>query len=228
MADDIDDLLRTRMREHFPRADSSARVLEELQPRMGKARMHRRFGIAVSSAVGVLSISFGVLAVLPDTADEATIVDVTDNSAAERSLEDIDPTTEDPTSETTSEPTRTPTSDASAITATTTSRVVGVTSTTTEAPASTTAATTTTSAESTPSGAPDSPGRITTDCGVVEVELDGAGIRLVSTEANLGFSVETHNEGAEKVEVSFERAEDHCEVVAENRGGEIWIEQENE
>ncbi len=149
-----------------------------------------------------------------------------DNSA-------LAPTTSDPQDATATEPPTTIDSEESGTTTSPNTTVEPATSVegattgpaTTVEPSTTAAPTTTvepsTTAAPTTTEAPSST-TINTACGSLEVELVGSGIELVSTEEHNGVDVEVSNSGPEKVEVSFEGGGSHCEVIAENRNGEVW------
>ncbi|MGI9646488.1 MAG: hypothetical protein ACR2O6_14375 [Ilumatobacteraceae bacterium] len=101
-------------------------------------------------------------------------------------------------------------------------------STTVSVPTTTTIASSSTTQSPTTTDPGTSPASIETACGTVVVELIGPGIRLVTTEPNPGMEVDIKNSGPEKVEVGFEQGDVHCEVTAENRGGSIWSETDDE
>jgi hypothetical protein len=59
----------------------------------------------------------------------------------------------------------------------------------------------------------------------------GSGIGLISTDPNPGFEADVKNSGPVQIEVSFEgEGSPHCEVIVENRNGQIWsdVDEENE
>jgi hypothetical protein len=253
-----DDLVRDRLRESIPLRAESASALDELRPRMVRARTRRRQAQAALSVVGAGAIVFGGLLLVGQIGDTATELDVAglpDDSkvldqseaaadgegqapAAPPSTTDVDRPVEEssesqqpaPTviESTTVAPAITvaPTTSGSDSTATT-SEVVTTDRPSTTEPETTTSETTTTTASSTTTSVQTSE-TVETPCGTLEVELAGSGIGLIATNPNPGMSVDVKNAGLEQLEVSFERVGQHCEVIVENRNGEVWSEVEEE
>ena len=109
----------------------------------------------------------------------------------------------------------------------TTSEVVTTDQPNTTEPETTTSEAITTTASSTTTSVQASE-IVETPCGTLEVEIVGSGIGLIATNPNPGMSVDVKNAGPERLEVSFEGEEQHCEVIVENRDGEVWTEVDEE
>jgi len=110
----------------------------------------------------------------------------------------------------------------------TTSEVVTTDQRDTTEPETTMSETTTTTTASSTTTSVQASEIVETPCGTLEVELAGSGIGLIATNPNPGMSFDVKNAGPEQLEVSFERERQHCEVIVENRDGEVWSEVEEE
>jgi hypothetical protein len=252
MNDSGDDLVRDRLRNSIPLRAESASALDELRPRMVRARTRRRRAQAVASVVGAGAIVLGGLLLagrIGDTATELDVAGLPDGSkavvdgedqtpVAPPSTTDVDGPVEEASESQQPAPTEiesttvapaitvAPTTSGSKSTATT-SEVVTTDQPNTTEPETTTSQATTTTAPSTTTSVQASE-IVETPCGTLEVEIVGSGIGLIATNPNPGMSVDVKNAGPEQLEVSFEGEGQHCEVIVENRDGEVWSEVDEE
>lgn len=255
MSDPIDDRIRDRMRDSYPLDHGSSSVLDELRPQMTRARSRRKAVQASVGAAGLGALLIGALLLAPRLSQgdpselelagptESSVAD--DDGGPESTTSELGRTVEEPASsvveDTTSlapvtsaePPTTTPSSAADPTTATPSTTIEssstsdGVT-TTAASPSTTEAETTTTTSESSSSTNASQVSTVTTACGTLRVELVGSGIELVSTAPTGGVSVDVKDSGPETVEVRFRSDDRDCEVHAENRGGQLWTDIEND
>lgn len=235
MTDPVDDLIRNQMRDAFPQENEPSTILDELRPRMVRARRQRR---ALQTTAGIATLGavlIGVLLVLPTIGGapselevagpdgSSTIVQPDDAKAAESPATTSLPgsTIEDSSQDGTDVAPSTPSQAPTTTQATTSSQATMTTQVTTTTQATTTSAPTTSS--------PPPPGLVVTPCGSLVAEIVGSGIGLVSTDPNPGFDVDVKSPGPTQIEVSFEdEADSHCEVIVENRDGQIWSDVDEE
>lgn len=229
MSDPFDEELRTRLGRSAGGGLPAHKALAELGPTLRRARRVHQVRSGVVGLVAALAIvGVGANLVGDRFGDDGTTV------VAAIPEDDSDRTTSSPTS--TSVPTSLPTQTSADGTPTTlvpdsepetTDQTTPQTTTQTSEPTNTdTTPATTTPPSTTPPDTEQS--TIDSDCGSIIVSVSDDDIELIEVDPDPGFEPDEKNGGPERVEVSFEGPDGHCEIEAEVRNGMLSSEVSNE
>jgi cytoskeletal protein RodZ len=223
-----DDELRRALRELAPSQADAHAVLDELKPRMRRARRHRRVGIValsgfvvgggVAGAISLIDISGTTRLVVTDSGPSASEIDDDVLSTAVEVPTPTDPAVGDTrgTSPVASSEATEVTEPAGSVVTSEPDDDGSDTSAVVTPPDTSEPVVTPPTTASTVSTQPPAPQRydIVSDCGSITVTFDSATVRLVATLPNPGFVTDVKGDGPREVEVGFADRVDECELKA--------------
>jgi cytoskeletal protein RodZ len=236
MSNDFDDKLRERLQQSFPATATSRNALNELGPALGSARRRHTLVTGVLSLVALGVMGVGALGLIAAMQDDST-PDVVVGAPSPGDVSEVSTTAApsdvpvDPTVNLKDGTTATITAPAPTSTPPTTTDAQPTSAPSSTSPPTTTQPTTTVlgAATTTPPTTVDPRNQsVDSDCGSIMVTVNGTAIVLIDVNADVGFEIDEKNAGPEKIEVSFENEEAHCEITAEVRDGQLWTDIRNE
>ena len=239
MSDPFDDHIRAKLGHSMNSRAGADAALNRMAPSLRRARRVAQVRTGVTGLAVVLACTGAIAAVVvgardpeqsivvatpsPESATTSvntTVEAETSSSVDTSSVDSTDaPAASNDQAESTDTAGTAPTSSLPT-TATTGAAATTVTSLTTGSSATSSSSTTSTTAAET--------SVVESVCGSIEVAIDGQNITLIASVAAAGFETDEKSHGPEKVEVSFEGPDSHCEIEAEVRDGVLWSDVDTE
>ena len=239
MSDPFDDRLRAKLGHATSSTERADAALAGMAPSLRRARRTAQVKTGLAGLAIVLAVSGGITAVVAGVREpEQSIVVAGPPPGSPSTMVDGTPLT-DTAGSGNDEPESTEVgntvSTTSSLNPSVPTTVIGDGSTTT-APAQSTSLAVSSSTGASTTAPPDSSTStsnsdvtvVESDCGFIEVEVNGQSVALVASVASAGYEIDEKDDGPESIEVSFEGQGGHCEIKAEVRNGALWTDVETD